>query len=578
MNPKQVAFFSGRQLLPLFLLLFCLIGRLPAQESEPSSASANFPSGTIKGPYVWKSRIYPGTERNYWIYVPAQYSAARPACTMVVQDGLGRARGWGLTESLDSLIDRKELPVIIGIFVDHGKVAGNDADNFPRFNRSYEYDALGDRYARFLLEELIPEVKKSYNLSDNPDDRSIAGASSGAICAFNVAWERPDAFHRVLSTIGTYVGLRGGDEFATLVRKSEPKPLRVFLEDGNTDLNIYAGDWWMANQDMLSSLTWAGYEVEHIWGAEGHNSRGAKKIMPDALKWLWQGYPRPVSSHPDQYKGLQLTLPGQDWRVITTSDLEVERLAVGAGGILYFTDAHSRAVYNTGRDGQAAQLKKLAFAPGGLSLFADGRLYVADKEQHELVVFGENGSREVLLENVQADHLQISRKGIYFSDAAGARIGYYSFGTQQLSYVELAERPQGISLSAEQTFLNVAVGAGVLGYSFKITPEGHLAYGQTYIHYHIPYGKPTPAAEGIITDTENRTYTATEMGIQVADQLGRINFIFAKPGRKLTDLRLGGPDMDILYVVCDGRLYARKIQAKGLIPWQDAVKPPQPRL
>src|SRR5690606_18553085 len=152
-----------------------------------------------------------------------------------------------------------------GIFIDHGKVPAEGADNYPRYNRSYEYDALGDRYARFLLEEILPEVKKSYNLSDKPDDRSIAGASSEAICAFNAAWERPDAFRRVLSTIGTYVGLRGGDEFATLVRKSEPKPLRVFLEDGNTDLNIYAGDWWVANQDMLSSLSWAGYEVEHIW-------------------------------------------------------------------------------------------------------------------------------------------------------------------------------------------------------------------------------------------------------------------------------------------------------------------------
>src|SRR5690606_23198593 len=144
------------------------------------------------------------------------------------------------------------------VFIEPGVVPAVTEGDQPRFNRSFEYDSMGDRYARFLLEEIVPEVKKKYNLSDDPNDRGIGGASSGAICAFNVAWERPDAFRRVLSTIGTYVGLRGANEFPVLVRKTEPKPIRVFLQDGNRDLNIYAGDWWVANQDMLSALQFAG--------------------------------------------------------------------------------------------------------------------------------------------------------------------------------------------------------------------------------------------------------------------------------------------------------------------------------
>jgi len=239
-----------------FPLVIVLVASLASGQVQLNTT--NVSSGEIRGPIVWKSTLYPGTERNYWLYIPRLYDPAKPACVMVVQDGLSRATGWNLPAVLDSLIAARQIPVMIGIFIDHGKVPSSGNDNYPRFNRSLEYDALGDRYARFLLEEILPEVGRSYNLSANPNDRSIAGASSGAICAFNVAWERPDQFRRVLSTIGTYVGLRGGDEFATLVRKTEPKPLRVFLEDGNHDLNIYGGDWWAANQNMLSSKSCLG--------------------------------------------------------------------------------------------------------------------------------------------------------------------------------------------------------------------------------------------------------------------------------------------------------------------------------
>ncbi len=199
------------------------ISNLAAQEEDysvPQAAEkqAGVPVGTISEAIEFRSKVFPGTTRNYWIYVPAQYDPEKPACSIIVQDGLNRANGWKLPQVFDNLIHSGEMPVTIGIFVSPGIVPAVSEDAQPRFNRSFEYDSMGDRYARFLLEELIPEVSKSHNLSTNPNDRMLAGASSGGICAFNAAWERPDAFRRVFSTIGTFVGLRGANAFPVLVR------------------------------------------------------------------------------------------------------------------------------------------------------------------------------------------------------------------------------------------------------------------------------------------------------------------------------------------------------------------------
>ena len=280
--------------LSLFVLIgmtFCppAFGETEYSLSADSQRQDGVPRGEVKGPIQFHSKVYPGTVRDYWVYVPKQYDSSKPACTMVVQDGLNRATGWRLPTVMDNLIHEQEMPVTIGIFVSPGVVPAANEKAQPRFNRSFEYDSMGDRYATFLIDELLPEVAKTYNLSNDPNDRSIAGASSGGICAFTVAWERPDQFRRVLSTIGTYVGLRGGNEYPTLVRKCETKPIRVFLQDGSQDLNIYGGDWWIANQDMLSALKFSGYDVQHVWGDGGHNGKQAAAIMPDALRWLWRG-------------------------------------------------------------------------------------------------------------------------------------------------------------------------------------------------------------------------------------------------------------------------------------------------
>jgi hypothetical protein len=212
---------------------------------------------------------------------------------------------------------------MIGVFVKPGVVPAATDKALARFNRSFEYDGLGPEYARFLLEEILPavETRKTADgrplvLSKNGNDRSIGGTSSGAIAAFTAAWERPDAFSRVYSGIGTYVGLRGGHAYSTLVRKFEPKPLRIFLEDGSNDLNIYAGDWWMANQAMQRSLAFAGYDSRHAWGDGGHNNKQATELFPEAFAWLWGEWPQPIAKGAGSPQLQEILIPGEDWRLV----------------------------------------------------------------------------------------------------------------------------------------------------------------------------------------------------------------------------------------------------------------------
>src|SRR5207244_7429670 len=286
-------------------LLFFLTATPSAQTTDnypvgpDSKPQPGVPKGEILKLTFDKSKIFPGTTRDYWVYVPAQYKPDKPACVFVCQDGIR----YEAPVVFDNLINKKEMPVTIGVFVAPGVVKAADATAaLDRFNRSYEYDGLGDSYARFLLDELLPEVEtkktsdgRPIQLSHDGNDRAIGGGSSGAIAAFTAAWERPDAFTRVFSSIGTYVDLRGGMRYPSLIRKYEPKPIRIFLQDGSNDLNIYGGDWWMVNQTMERALTFSGYEVNHVWGDGGHTGKQATMAFPDAMRWLWKDWPKPVT-------------------------------------------------------------------------------------------------------------------------------------------------------------------------------------------------------------------------------------------------------------------------------------------
>ena len=270
-----------------------------ADEFKPTpdhSENPNVPHGTVTPMPAWESKLFPGTTRDWWIYIPAQYQPDGSAAVMVFQDGRGYQdlKGhWRVPTVFDNLIARGDMPPTVAVFIN----PGNDPAKNPPVpgkpskatNRSFEYDSLGDRYARFLLEEILPEVERKWPLTKDPEKRAICGASSGGICSFTVAWEHPEAFRKVLSTIGSFTNIRGGNVYPSLIRKTEPKPLRVFLADTSGDLDNPFGNWPLANQQMASALRFMKYDVRFDY-AEGysHSSLHGGSIFPDALKWLWR--------------------------------------------------------------------------------------------------------------------------------------------------------------------------------------------------------------------------------------------------------------------------------------------------
>lgn len=256
------------------------------------------PQGTVTE-HEWRSEVFPGTIRRYWVYVPAQYDGSQPACVMVFQDGhayVGETGQFRAPIVMDNLIHRGEMPVTIGVFIDPGHLK-EELPPVPGWqprpeNRSFEYDTLSDQYARFLLEEILPEIGREYSLTDDPERRGICGISSGGICAFTVAWERPDAFRKVLSHVGSFTNIRGGHVYPALIRKTDRKPLRVFLQDGSGDLDNEHGSWPLANQQMAASLKFAGYDYRFEYGSGAHNGIHGGAILPESLRWLWRDVKR----------------------------------------------------------------------------------------------------------------------------------------------------------------------------------------------------------------------------------------------------------------------------------------------
>jgi enterochelin esterase-like enzyme len=241
------------------------------------------PRGTISE-HAWStSRVFPGTNRRYWVYVPAQYTAAEPASLMVFQDGSGYVDPedeMRVPVVFDNLIHRREMPVTIGVFVDPGE---------PE-NRNLEYDTFSDAYATFLLTEIIPSVRDRYRITDDPDQWAIGGGSSGGSCAFTVAWMRPDRFRRVLSFLGSFAQIRGGNPYPELIQDTPKKPLRVFLQAASRDLNWDAAErnWFSANLRVAAALAERRYDLRLVLGDGGHDMNHGGTILPDALRWLWR--------------------------------------------------------------------------------------------------------------------------------------------------------------------------------------------------------------------------------------------------------------------------------------------------
>jgi gluconolactonase len=447
------------------------------------------------------STLYPGTSRSYWVYIPKEYKPEKPASLFVGLDGVR----FNAPTVFDYLIDKKEMPVTIGVFIQAGVILKNDS-TVIRYNRTNEFDNINDRFARFIEEEILPDVKKRkasdgrpINISPDANDHAIGGASSGAICAFTAAWHRPDLFTRVFSAIGTYVGMRGGDQYPVLVRKTEPKPIRVYLQGNKNDTwNPLFGNWFTANTDMEAALNFAGYEVSNMWQEGGHETKQATLIFADAMRWLWKGWPEPVIGGWSANNMLTFILdPKEQWQLVEQN-----------------IDATALAANNTAAlpDGSQYILKE-----GAISFRAKKKARVMDKDSN---------------------------------------LGY------------------ALAVSPDKGQLVVSGKHSDWLYNYIIQPDGTLAHKQRLYWLHNPGNNDTREVRSMAFDTTGNLYVATEMGVQICDQNGRVRAILSLPGGAVTSLWFGGEKLNYLFVTCEGKVYKRKLKITGMLPSQKAISPP----
>jgi gluconolactonase len=419
----------------------------PGPDSKPQR---RVPKGSTFSFEFAGSQIYPGTRRDITAYVPAQYKGDKPACVYVGLDALG----FEVPVVFDNLIHKGQMPVTVAVGISSGVVTSEREAENPRFNRSYEFDSLNDSLARCITEEIFPEVEKRQTpdrrpirLSRDPNDRCAGGASTGGIAAFTLAWERTDLFRRVFSAIGTFVGMRGGDRYPVLVRKTETKPIRVFLQDGENDQWMGGpedGDWWMSNQTLDRALEFAGYEHKHVWGTGPHSDRHATAIFPDAMRFLWKDWPKPLQPQTakTQNQLLQEILdPDAGWQAVSDAGMTCDCLAVNPQGEIFFHDTAIKRTRKLGTDGTVADEptiqvdKALGFAANGrvvtvddlnarcITVTSTGRTHATDSQAGKAWLINRDGIRSLLDQGLKnPTGIALSPDGLWLSWRA-RRIG-----------------------------------------------------------------------------------------------------------------------------------------------------------
>lgn len=578
-----------------------------------SQPQAGVPKGTVTKQRLEPGKIYPGTPHDYSIYVPAQYNASKPTAFMIFLDGSGVLNdNVRVPVVFDNLIAKADLPPLIGIFVDPGILpVASEATQMNRFNRINEYDSLDERYSRFLVEELIPEVAKKYNLSKDPNDRALYGISTGATGAFMAAWHRPDQFRRVLTFIGSFVNFRGADSLPARIRRTEPKPIRIFMQDGRNDLNSYAGKWVLQNESMAAALEFAGYDVKLVIGEEGHNIKQGAAIMPEALRWLWREYPKPIvvreppapnfprppqtatananaprfTPPPGGVRGAVYAIVSLDkpWEQVGETYKYVASPAADKDGNVYFADPTSNRIYKTDATGKATLFKDNTSGAKALRFGPDGRLYASQLTRKRIVSYGAGGDEKVVANNVEANDLVLTATGaIYFVDTTHRTANLLDTKGQSRVVLNCENilSPTALTLSPDQSLLNIADGHTKFTWNYQLAPDGSLVNGEPFHRLEMPEMSWMSGVEGLTVDSIGHLYATSALGIQVCEQIGRCAQLLNKPEAGTTpiaNIAFGGPARDWLYVTQGSKLFRRQVKRTGVTAWEP-VKPPKPGL
>jgi enterochelin esterase family protein len=556
------------------------------------------PHGTVEEMPPWESKIFPGTTRKWSLYVPAQYRPEQPAAFMIFQDGerMRDPKGrWRVPVVFDNLIASGEMPPTIAIFLDPGHDKSRPmTDNRPS-NRGYEYDSLGDRYVRFLTAEILPEVRKRYMLSDDPELHAIGGSSSGASCAWTAAWERPDLFRRVYSSVGSFTNLRGANEYPSLVRKTEPKPIRVYMADTTGDLDNRFGHWPLANQLMHAALKYMGYDVRLDW-AEGyaHNADFGGARFPDAMRWLWRKEQhQPVYDTRGDLGGdltlLKLLVPGAGWVPAVDQLGFADALCADQQGNLYYCDMKAPGVFTMdAKDGTRKEIVKESVS--GLEFGPDGRLYACQGSRKRIIaIHPADGTIEVIAEDAAPNDLAVSSDGmLYYTDTAAGQVVRINITTRERSVAaEGIAKPNGIALSNDGGTLGVSEYGGSVTWMFRVNADGSLDAGMPSMplrqlidpsgEFRFNEGPPRIAAargDGMAVDADGRWYVTSAAGVQVFDPTGRPCGVLHAPDpfKPTTTCILAGSDFQTLFVAQGGQIFRRPLTIAAKQPKAAAAK------
>ena len=499
-----------------------------------------------------ESPRYPGTEREILVYIPQQYRDTTPACLLVCMDGIL----YDATTVLDNLIASGEMPVTIGVFINPGVVYDEDR-NVVRYNRCKEFDSTDDTWAQFIEQEVLPQVRalktqdgQAINISTDPNDCAITGASSGGIAAFTAAWNRPDMFSRVYTTVGTFVAMRGGHEYPAIVRKTEPKPLRIYMQDGWYDVwNPIFGEWFEYNLLMESAFNFAGYEAFHVWNRGNHSIKYGTLAFPDAMRWLWKGYPARVNKGTSNNGMLQAILdPAYDWVSLS------------------ITNAIDGDIYPAA-DG------KIVFASGNqvCQLDAEGQVQVVStlKSGERLMGEGLSMRSNTLYKNGQkvVEGLRACQYVQELADGQYVALCHPSVKSSS-NVTVLAQGTRAMAVAPDYRFCVSAQEHTHHLISTIMDKKGNMLYSEPFYFLHDLSNGTLATAGNMAFDTQGNLYVATPMGVQVADHNGRVRAILSLPAGQVHSLAFSG---NYLYVRCGEQIFVRQMKAIGHNPQQGAM-------
>jgi gluconolactonase len=523
--------------------------------------------GRIENFTFTKSAIFPGTVRQVTVFIPAQYDGSKPACVYIKTDGFNPFE----QTTLETMIAAKEIPVVIGVFVRPGDLPPTVKNTIGRRNRCLEYDGLGDDNVRFLIDELLPYISKQYKLklSNNGNDRCIAGGSSGGIAAFNAAWERPDAFSRVYAVSGSFVAFRGGHEFPTLVRKFEAKPIRAFLTTGMRDMENCAGDWFLIDQEMDKALKFSGYDYSFRVVNGGHGA-GYNEFFREAMSYLWKNWPEPVKAGPSAPRVRDVVLPDEPWRLVAKDRRDVRGPTMNANGEVFFVEAGADKIERIDLDGKIQEFISKADHADGLTVGADGLLYSVSSTTGKILNYDAAGKASVIAEGIRGRHLlAIPGGGLYVTengDKPGDTGSVWFVKDGKKTRVDTGLKfATGLAYRPDGWLLSVADGRSKWVYSYQINADGSLTNKERFFWLHVPDREDDAGAESVCYSREGQMSVATRWGIQICADDGPTQAILPTPDRdRVIGVCLGGRDRDTFYAFCGDKIWKRKVKIHGI--------------